>query len=148
MPLLRSTDLLRKNDMLASNLLFATLLILLGEHLYVWIVPGTGFYSEALPVAAPWWRKLALLTWSFLLRAGLYYGVRRGLLLVKLLVAVGFLAWLYKGTDWQNGQVAGVSFTHVTGLALLALLRNLLTLAALVLMFRKPQVAPSSTSYV
>lgn len=44
--------------------------------------------------------------------------------------------------------MAGVGFAHFTGWSLLALLRNLLTLAALVLMFKKPRVAPSSASYV
>lgn len=88
MPLLRSTNPLRKNDVLASNLLFATLLILLCEHIYAWTRPGLHFYSEMLPAATPWWRKLALLTLSFLLRGGLYYGVRRGVMLIKVLLVI------------------------------------------------------------
>jgi hypothetical protein len=143
-PLLRSPDPLRKNDVLASNLLFATLLILLGEYLYGWIMPGHHFNLEMLPAAAPWWRILAILALTFLFRGGLYYGVRRGLMLAKVFLILGFLAWLFKGTNWQQGYMAGVSFTHLTGWSLLALLRNLLTLAALVLMFKKPRVALSN----
>jgi hypothetical protein len=137
-----------RNDILASNLLFATLAVLLCEHLYGWIMPGAHLNLEMLPAAAPWWRILAIVTLSFLLRGALYYGVRRGLLFAKLLLAIGFLAWVYKGTNWQQGHVAGVSFAQLTGWSLLALVRNLLTLAALVLMFKKSPVAPSSTSYV
>jgi hypothetical protein len=65
-------------------------------------------------------------------------------MLAKMFLIIGFLAWLYKGTDWQQGYVAGVNFTHLTGWSLLALLRNLLTLAALVLMFRKPKLLATS----
>jgi hypothetical protein len=124
-----------RNNILASNLLFATLAILLGEHLYGWVMPGPHLNLEMLPAGAPWWRILAMLTLSFLLRGALYYGVRRGLLFAKLLLTIGFLSWVYKGTDWQQGHIAGVSFVQLTGWSLLALMRNLLTLAALVLMF-------------
>lgn len=115
MPLLHPTDPLRKNDVLASNLLFATLAILLGEHLYGRLMPGPHLNVEMLPAGAPWWRILAMLSFSFLLRGALYYGVRRGLLFAKLLLAIGFVAWVYKGSDWQQGYVAGVSFVQFTG---------------------------------
>lgn len=59
-----------------------------------------------------------MLSFSFLLRGALYYGVRRGLLFAKLLLAIGFVAWVYKGSDWQQGYVAGVSFVQFTGWSL------------------------------
>ena len=130
-----------RNDVLASNLLFATLAIVVCEQVYGLLAPGTHFYAEGLPATAPWWRKLALLTLSLLLRGAFYYGVRRGVLAVKVLLALGFVVWLCRSTEWQQGYVGGLNFAHFTGWAFLALLRNLLTLVAFVLMFRKPRVA-------
>jgi hypothetical protein len=43
------------------------------------------------------------------------------------------------GTHLEYGYVAGVAFWHLDGWALLKLLKNLLVLAALVLMFTKPR---------
>lgn len=130
-----------RNDVLASNLLFATLAIIVGEQLYGLLAPGPHFYAAGLPATAPWWRKLALLTLSLLMRGLIFYGVRRGVLAVKLLLAFGFVVWAFRNTYWQLGYVGGVDFAHFTGWAFLALVRNMLTLAALVLMFRKPRLA-------
>ena len=148
MPLLYTTDPLRKNDVLASNLLFATLLLTVGEYLFrlsiVLSSTDTLLPNSWAPVT--WW----VVAWSLLflvLRAGLYYAVRRGILGAKLLVAFFFVASAYFTTNWRYRIVAGVSLYNMEGYSWLALAEHLLAFAALVLMFKKPQViAPSASA--
>jgi hypothetical protein len=128
-----------KNDVLASNLLFATLLLsVLGE---LGMIESKVYDAQRahLPVTIHWGKLLTFLTLSVLVRIGLFYAVRRGLLAAKLLLVVSFVCWACAQTDWAAGQVAEIDFAHVWGYPLLVLFRNLLTLAALVLMFTKPQ---------
>jgi hypothetical protein len=135
-----------KNDVLASNLLFATLLLsVLGELSMVGLRVSKAHYAN-LPVTILWGKLLIILTLSVLLRDGLFYAVRRGLLAAKLLLVVFFVCWACTKTDWVASQVAEIDFAHLWGYPLLVLFRNLLTLAALVLMFTKPQQSaiPSS----
>jgi hypothetical protein len=130
-----------RNEVLASNLLFATLGLLVLHQVIGWIAHAvapsqTYFHSvhfNLLTVAG-----LGLTT---LIRGALYYGVRVGLPAAKWLVAIGFVVSLYANTHWQAGIEAGVSYARFGFDSLVLLLTNLLTLAALVLMFRKPRVA-------
>lgn len=134
-----------RNDILASNLLFATLLLTLGEYLFLWGVAI--FASHNSPLPSDWLPATvtrSTVAWSLLfllLRASLYYAVRRGVFRAKLLVIFFFGAAAYFTTKWQYGYVSGVDFHNLGGYSFLALAQNLLTLAALVLMFMKPQAA-------
>jgi hypothetical protein len=145
-PLFSSTDPLRKNDVLAANLLFICLGLFILFQVAGWIsqalVPSHNHFSSVHLN----WLTLAGAGIYFLIRGALFYGVRRGLLFAKVLVALGFVLLLYTTTEWPAGVVAGVSLTQFSFASLLLLLNNLLTLAALVLMFKKPQeAAPSGT---
>jgi hypothetical protein len=135
-----------RNDLLASNLLFASLLLsVLGEVgiLGIRIFEASHVHS---PIINHLGRGLAMLLLSVLVRASLYYAVRHGILAAKLVLVLGFLLWAYTKTNWAAGRVAEVDFAHLWGYPLLVLLRQVLTLAALVLMFRKPRMlAPSGT---
>jgi hypothetical protein len=147
-PLLPSAKPLRKNGVLASNLLFANLLLTVGEYLFrlsiIALDTGALLPSPWAPVT--WW----VVAWALLflvLRAGLYYAVRQGILGAKLLVAFFFIAAAYFTTNWRYRIVAGVSFHNLEGYSWLALVDHLLALAALLLMFKKPRVASGSTVY-
>lgn len=146
-PLLRSADPSRKNDVLASNLLFATLLLTVGEYLFRLsiIAFSTGTLLPSSWTAITWW----VVGWCLLflgLRAGLYHAVRQGVLGAKLLVTLFFISAAYFTTNWRYRVVAGVSFYEMGGYSWLALVQHLLAVAALVVMFRKPRVtAPSGT---
>jgi hypothetical protein len=146
-PLLRSTDPLRKNDVLASNLLFTTLALSVAEQLFL-----AAYY---------YWDQVAYVqldgfgrNWAVgqllyaLLQAAFYLAIRRGMFRAKVVVLLVCLYLAYTGTHLRHGFLAGIHFGDFYPYSLPLLLRNLLTLAALVLMFTKPRVASSSTSYV
>lgn len=143
MPLFRVTDPLRKNDVLAANLLFATLLLELCEQLF-WVVLRALYFPSA---SDPLWPGsgvgLLLVT---LLKAAVYLAIRQGMLRAKVVALVVCAYLAYTGTHFHEGYFAGIYFNDLWGYPLLVLLRNLLTLAALVLMFKKPQVAAPSAS--
>jgi hypothetical protein len=133
----------RKNDVLASNLLFITLLLTLAMRVYRWTAAGYDAQTETsyVPVAFPWRDMLGWTLLAVLVRSALYYGVRRGSLVAKLLLVVVLLYSVYSSTQLQYGFVAGVDFANPSLWLLPVVVENLLTLAALVLMFRKPRVA-------
>jgi hypothetical protein len=131
----------RKNDVLASNLLFATLVLVILYQVAGWV-------SQALALPHNYFSHMhfnlltvATMGLSLLIRGAIYQAVRRGFLAAKILVALGLVVSLYTTTYWQQGIVAGVSFTHFNADSFVMLASNLLTLAALVLMFRKPGAA-------
>jgi hypothetical protein len=144
-PLFRSTDPLRKNDILASNLLFATLLLELGERLFLLALAFFYMHAEA---DALWARSEGWLLLAMLLKAAFYLAIRRGMFRAKAVVLLVCAYQAYTSTIFQYGYIVGVNFHDLWGYSLLVLLKDLLTLAALVLMFKKPRVAPSNTSYV
>jgi hypothetical protein len=132
----------RKNDVLASNLLFAALILTIGEYIFrLGVVAFTGdtfLPSSWAPTTVTWW----VLSWYLLfllLRAGLYYAVRQGVIVAKLLVAFFFIAAAYFTTNWRYRIVAGVSLYDMAGYFWLSLGQHLLILVALVLMFTKPR---------
>lgn len=133
----------RKNDVVASNLLFATLLSTLAMRAYRWAAVGYDAQGEAtyVPAAFPWRDMLVWTLLALLVRSALYYGVRRGSLAAKLLLLGVCLHSVYSSTQVQNGFVAGMDFVSLSVWLLPTAAENLLTLAALVLMFRKPGVA-------
>lgn len=90
---------------------------------------------------------LAGLGFSSLIHGGLAYAVRRGAMAAKVLLALGFIISLYTTTYWKANVIVGVNLMHFSMASLLMLLNGLLTLAALVLMFTKPRVAPVSPPY-
>jgi hypothetical protein len=141
-----------RNDVLASNLLFATLAISLLEQLVAAYLRNRPLYvytpSQTISLASPtnWFVTAAVWTPLLLgmLLAGLsYYLVRKGKLWAKIIVLVLFLWNLYSSTSIQDGVLLGVSLHYPLSWALLAWLKAALTLTALVLMFRKPRVAPA-----
>ncbi len=84
-----------------------------------------------------------MLLLSVLLRTGLYYAIRRGVLVAKLVLLVGFVGWICVKTNWTASRVAEVDFAHLGGYPLVVLVRNMMML---MLMLRKSQVvAPSGT---
>jgi FtsH-binding integral membrane protein len=144
-PLLHSSDPLRKNDVLASNLLFAALAIFLGEQL-LWAYLAH-WYLETSPLPNPFGKTWFVTPLVLALLAGaFFYAIRRGMFRAKMVVALVFAYLAYTGTHVQYGYVAGVAFYDLLGYPLLVLLKDLLAPAALVLMFKKPRmVAPSGT---
>ncbi len=125
-----------KNDVLASNLLFAALLLALSEKLY--FVTQTVLHRGYLPMSSLW-KDWVLWLLEALAQIILYRAVRRGEQWAKSVVLLASLYYAYIGTQLACGYVAGVVLRHLDGWALLLLLKDLLTLAALVLMF-KPQM--------
>ncbi len=143
MPLLRSTDPLRKNDVLASNLLFATLALSVAEQLfwaayYYWDQVA---YVQLDGFGRNWIIWQALHT---LVLAAFYLAIRRGMFRAKVVVLLACAYLAYTDTHPYHGYFVGVYLGDPWGYSLLVLLKDLLTLAALVLMFKKPQAtAPS-----
>lgn len=138
----------RKNDVLASTLLFASLLFPLALRVYRWVSMGYDAQTEAryVPAAFPWRDMLAWTLLAVLVRCTLYYGVRQGALAAKLLLLGVCLYTVYSSTDLSVGFVAGLDLANPSPWLLPLAAENLLTLVALVLMFRKPRAtAPSST---
>jgi len=130
-----------KNDALASNLLFVTLVLLVLLQVAGWVAKAfdphqTYFHSINFSGLA-----LAGMGIFLLLRSALYYAIRRGLLAAKILLVLGFVVSLYTTTYWQQGVVAGVDFAHFSVASFVMLLNGLLTLSALVLIFKQPQMA-------
>ena len=76
---------------------------------------------------------------SLLVRGGLYYAARQGVPAAKWLLTLGFAVLLYCATYWQQGILAGVNFARFNASSFMMLANDLLTLAALVLMFSKPR---------
>lgn len=74
-------------------------------------------------------------------KAGFYYAIRRGIRWAKVVVAVACLGLACTNTIWREGYVAGMNFTALPLYSLLVLLKNLLVLAALVLLLKKPRIA-------
>jgi hypothetical protein len=128
---------LRKNDVLAANLLFATLAISLGEQVFWWVLREGYYDRDYLPSSWPWYQWYLGPLLLGLLQASFYWAIRRGMFRAKVVVALACAYLAYAGTHWPRRYVAGVDFQHLWGYALLVLLQDLLTLAALVLMFRK-----------
>jgi hypothetical protein len=138
----------RKNDVLAATLLFASLLFPLALRVYRWVSVGYDAQAEAhyVPAAFPWRNMLAWTLLAGLGRCALYYGVRRGALGAKLLLLGVCLYTVYSSTDLSVGFVAGLDLANPSPWLLPLAAENLLTLAALVLMFRKPRATvPSGT---
>lgn len=71
----------------------------------------------------------------------LYRDICQGKQWAKVVVLLASLYYAYTGTQLAYGYLVGVAFRHFDGWALLMLFRVLLTLAALVLMFKQPRVA-------
>ena len=146
MPLLHATDPLRKNDVLASNLLFATLAISVAEQLFL---AAYYYWDQVVYVQLEGFGRNWLI-WEVLytlLQIALYLAIRRGIFRAKMVVLLVCVYLAYVSTHLRHGFVAGVRFPDFWDHSLLALLKDVLTLAALVLMFRKPRAAPT-TSHV
>jgi hypothetical protein len=133
-------EMATKNDVLASSLLFATLPLALIGRVARWTMVGYDAQTEAtyIPAFFPWRDMIAWTVLLLLLRASLYYGVRRGLLGAKLLLLVLCLYSAYSSTNLAQAFVVGVDLAYPSFWSLPVLLENLLTLAALVLMLKKP----------
>lgn len=129
-----------KNEILASNLLFATLPLMLLGRVARWTMLGYHAQVEAayVPAVFPIRNMLAWTVLMLLLRTSLYYGVRRGQLGAKLAL-LGLCAFsVYTSTSLANAFVVGLDLSYPSLWSLPVLLENLLTLAGLVLMFLKP----------
>jgi uncharacterized membrane protein len=142
-PLFRATDPLRKNDVLASNLLFAILLLELCEHLFWVVIRYLYVSSEHNPL---WPGSGIWLLVVTLLKAAFYLAIRRGMLRAKVVMLVVCAYLTYAGTHFHHGYFAGIYFNDPWGYSLFVLLKTLMTLAALVLMFKKPHIVAPSTS--
>jgi hypothetical protein len=131
---------LNRNDMLASNLLFVTLCLMLAERAFWGLVEYL-----YLPAEHNEWQKSATKTLlvEVAFKFAFYYAIRRGMLRAKVVVLAVCIYLAYTDTHWQIGFVAGVNFADLWGYPLVVLAKDLITLAALVLMFRKPRVAPA-----
>lgn len=126
----------RKNDILASILLFATLAISLGETAY--FLMQAALHRTYLSTSSLW-QSWVLWLLEALVQIIFFRAVRRGEWKNKVVVLLVSLFYAYMGTHLEYGYVAGVAFWHLDGWALLKLLKDLLVLAALVLMFTKPR---------
>lgn len=127
----------RKNDVLATNLLFVVLAISVGERLFWMLFSYLHPFSsnEALVGrgALVWLLEVAA-------QVLVYRAIRRGEQRAKLLTA-GVCAFLaYTGTVFSQGYVAWVAFRALWGWQLLMLLKDILTVLALLLMFSKPRM--------
>lgn len=133
----------RKNDILASNLLFITLAISIVEQLllatyYYW---DQAAYVRIEPSISKW--VGGQLLWA-LLQAAFYYAIRRGMFRAKVVVALVGLYVVYTHSHGWIAYLANIHFADLLGYPLVVLLKDLLTLAALVLMFTKPRAAALS----
>lgn len=144
-PLLHSTDPLRKNDVLVSNLLFLVLLLWLGQRASQWVAASVYASHYHVPATTSWQAELPMLLAFSLVKAGFYYAVRRSILWAKIVVVFACLGLAYADTNWHQGHILGMNFTDLPRYSLLVLVKNLLVLTALVLMFKKPQPALSGT---
>jgi len=129
---------------LASNLLFLVLLLWLGQRGGQWWVSSLPASSYHLDATGSWQARLPMLLIFSFVKAGCYYAIRRGILWAKVIVAIACLYLAYAGTNWPQGYVLGMNFTALPLYSLLVLLKNLLVLAALVLMFKPPRVTGPS----
>jgi hypothetical protein len=149
-PLLHSSNLLRKNDVLGSNILFGVLAITLVEQFIIATThrsyvetptqPAASILT-ALTINAAIWLPVAL---GMILIGGCYYAIRKGKLWAKVLVL--FLWCTYSSTSLPDGVVAGIIFSQLFSWPLITLTKAVFNIAALVLMFTKSREAvPSST---
>ena len=127
----------RKNDILASNLLFVVLAISVGERLFWMLLSYWYPFSSNNTLVGR-----GALVWLLEVAAQviLYRAIRRGEWQAKLLVAGAGAFLAYTGTVLSQGYVAGVAFRNLWGWPLLVLLKDMLTLMALVLLFAKPRM--------
>ena len=130
-----------RNEALASNLLFTTLALTVLFIAVGWVAAAvvplqTYFHPMHFNVLT-----VGAVGIFLLIRGGLYYGVRLGVPAAKWLVTLGFAVFLYLNTHWQVGMIGGVYFAPFTLDALLMLTNDLLTLAALAVMYKKPRAA-------
>jgi len=124
-----------RTDILAANLLYASVGLLVLYQVAGWVSQALGLPHNYFSPVHFNLLAAAGLGVTALIRVGLAYAVRRGVLAAKLLLALGFVVLLYSGTYWDKGVVAGVDFAHFGMASLLLLLNSLLTLAALAAMF-------------
>ncbi len=131
----------RKNDVLASNLLFVSLAISVAEQLFgaAYYYLNQTTYVRLEPSISQWVGWQLLIT---LLQAAFYYAIRRGMFRAKVVVALACLYVVYTRMHGWAAYLAHANFTDLLGYPLLALLKNLLLLAALVPMFWKPRKQP------
>lgn len=132
----------RKHDILASRLLVAALLLALGEKAY-FIAQTMRYQDDGLfpPPIRSTGQSWVFWLLEALAQVILYRAIRRGERWAKAIVLLASLFYVYAGTQLSYGYVANVNFRHPDSWALQALLRDLLTLAALALMFTKPRAA-------
>jgi hypothetical protein len=134
---------LRKNDILASDLLLTALAISVGETAY--FLMQAAIHRGYLPTGSLW-KSWVLCLLETLAQVIFFRAVRRGEWWSKVVVLLASLFYAYMGTQLNYGYVAGVAFYHLDSWALLKLLKDILVLAALVLIFIKPRAAaPSGT---
>lgn len=124
-----------RNDVLASNLLYASVGLLILYQVAGWISQALALPTNHFSPMHFNLLTVGALVLSSLVRIGIAYAVRRGALAAKILLALGFVILLYNGTYLEKGVVAGVDFAHFDVASLVLLLTGLLTLAALVVMF-------------
>lgn len=124
-----------RNDILASNLLYASVGLFILYQIAGWISQALALPTNHFSPVHFNLLTVGALVLSSLVRIGMAYAVRRGVLAVKILLALGFVVLLYNGTYWEKGVVAGADFAHFDVASLVLLLTSLLTLAALVAMF-------------
>jgi hypothetical protein len=136
----------RKNDVLASNLLFCSLTISVVEqfvlarmhHFYMDLPNGSKLSGlEMTSVSAAIWLP-QVLGWAAF--GWCCYAVRKGKQWAKVLVLVLFVWRLYSSTNLPDSVFAGVIVKDLPNWSLVVALKIILNVAALVLMFRKPQV--------
>ena len=128
----------RKNDVLASNLLFASLIVAVIEQLcfaiyYYW---DQTTYATFEPSIGKW--AGGQLLWV-LLQAAFYFAIRRGMFRAKVVVALGVLYVIYTHSRGWIAYLANLNFADLLNYSLVFLLKDLLMLAALMLMFTKPR---------
>jgi hypothetical protein len=138
---------LRKDDVLASNLLFGFLAISVVEqfvlasmlHFYLELPNGSKLSSvEMTSVSAAIWLPQVI---GWVAISSCYYAVRKGKQWAKVLVLVLFVWRLYSSTYLADSVFAGVIIRgQPNWSSLVAAFKVMLNVAALVLMFRKPQV--------
>jgi len=136
----------RKNDTLAANLLFGVLAISVVEqfvlasmyHFYMDLPNGSKLSGvEMTSVSAAIWLPQVI---GWVAIGSCYYAVRKGKQWAKMMLLVLFIWRLYSSTYLPGSVFAGVTVKDQPNWSLVAAFKVLLNVAALILMFRKPQV--------